>query len=287
MPTGWRRSLSDAADRLFEGWTPSGDRLRAAQVALREFWLVLPEAPPDHRRFSHASADRSRDHERLHVELQRLPTRFVKGRRLHRRDDAGGERGAAHDRRCDTVRAIRLLDEPRAGFGIETPTRADLARRTGRGRRKVERRLDHPHDPDAKITKMKDGARTWPTKPSMPSIWRRRDRWRDGAERTKATRRLAATPSLKRPNKSRRSAQQRRPHRGGGDKGYHSNQSLVDLEAVGVRSYIRNPIVATELEEEPRSPRAVYRNRQRIVGARSAPAAAPWGTIGTALRPSL
>ena len=27
-----------------------------------------------------------------------------------------------------------------------------------------------------------------------------------------------------------------------GDKGYHSNQSLVDLEAVGVRSYISEPI---------------------------------------------
>jgi transposase len=26
-----------------------------------------------------------------------------------------------------------------------------------------------------------------------------------------------------------------------GDKGYHSNQSLVDLEAVGVRSYISEP----------------------------------------------
>ena len=26
-----------------------------------------------------------------------------------------------------------------------------------------------------------------------------------------------------------------------GDKGYHSNQSLVDLEAVGVRSYIAEP----------------------------------------------
>jgi transposase len=42
--------------------------------------------------------------------------------------------------------------------GIETPTRADLAR-IDRKRQKegLERRLAHPHDPDAKITKMKDG----------------------------------------------------------------------------------------------------------------------------------
>ena len=42
--------------------------------------------------------------------------------------------------------------------GIETPTRADLAR-VDRKRPKKGRNTDwrHPHDPDARITKMKDG----------------------------------------------------------------------------------------------------------------------------------
>ena len=42
--------------------------------------------------------------------------------------------------------------------GIETPTRADLAR-IDRKRKKKGSNDDwtHPHDPDAKITKMKDG----------------------------------------------------------------------------------------------------------------------------------
>ena len=42
--------------------------------------------------------------------------------------------------------------------GIETPTRADLAR-LDRTRPKKGRNTDwrHPHDPDARITKMKDG----------------------------------------------------------------------------------------------------------------------------------
>ena len=42
--------------------------------------------------------------------------------------------------------------------GIETPTRADLAR-LDRKRKKKGSNDDwtHPHDPDAKITKMKDG----------------------------------------------------------------------------------------------------------------------------------
>jgi transposase len=44
--------------------------------------------------------------------------------------------------------------------GIETPTRADLAR-IDRKRKKKGSNDDwtHPHDPDAKITKMKDGRR--------------------------------------------------------------------------------------------------------------------------------
>jgi transposase len=57
--------------------------------------------------------------------------------------------------------------------GIETPTRADLARMDRKRKNKGSNDdWTHPHDPDAKITKMKDG-RTWRTKPSMRSISRR------------------------------------------------------------------------------------------------------------------
>src|SRR5262249_59310935 len=56
---------------------------------------------------------------------------------------------------------------------IETPTRADLARMDRKRKNKGSNDdWTHPHDPDAKITKMKDG-RTWRTKPSMRSISRR------------------------------------------------------------------------------------------------------------------
>src|ERR1043166_3959919 len=54
-----------------------------------------------------------------------------------------------------------------------------------------------------------------------------------------------------------------------GDKGYHSNQSLVDLEAVGVRSYISEPDRGRRNWKKKRDARAaVYRNRRRIRGAR-------------------
>ena len=54
-----------------------------------------------------------------------------------------------------------------------------------------------------------------------------------------------------------------------GDKGYHSNQSLVDLEAVGVRSYISEPGRGRRnWKKKPEAQAAVYRNRRRIRGRR-------------------
>jgi transposase len=53
------------------------------------------------------------------------------------------------------------------------------------------------------------------------------------------------------------------------DKGYHSNQELVDLEAVGVRSYISEPDRGRRnWKDDPEARDAVYRNRRRIRGAR-------------------
>jgi hypothetical protein len=53
------------------------------------------------------------------------------------------------------------------------------------------------------------------------------------------------------------------------DKGYHSNQVLVDLEAVGVRSYISEPDRGRRnWQDNPDARDAVCRNRRRIRGAR-------------------
>jgi transposase len=53
------------------------------------------------------------------------------------------------------------------------------------------------------------------------------------------------------------------------DKGYHSNQELVDLEAIGVRSYISEPDRGRRNWKDHSVARdAVYRNRRRIRGAR-------------------
>jgi transposase len=54
-----------------------------------------------------------------------------------------------------------------------------------------------------------------------------------------------------------------------GDKGYHSHQSLVDLEAVGLVSYIAEPDRGRRRwKRNPEARDAVYRHRRRIRGAR-------------------
>src|SRR6202030_1785569 len=54
-----------------------------------------------------------------------------------------------------------------------------------------------------------------------------------------------------------------------GDKGYHSNQTMVDLEAVGIRSYMAEPDRGRrDWSEEPEAQAPVYRNRRRMRGRR-------------------
>src|SRR5207245_9099396 len=54
-----------------------------------------------------------------------------------------------------------------------------------------------------------------------------------------------------------------------GDKGYHSNQSMVDLDAVGIRSYIAEPDRGRrDWSKQPEAQAPVSRNRRRIRGAR-------------------
>ena len=56
-----------------------------------------------------------------------------------------------------------------------------------------------------------------------------------------------------------------------GDKRYHSNQVLVDLEATGVRAYLSEPDRGRRNWRGKAAARdAVYRNRRRIRGARGA-----------------
>src|SRR5262249_51277279 len=148
--------------------------------------------------------------------------------------------------------------------GIETPTRADLAQ-VDRKRKKKGSNDDwtHPHDPDAKITKMKDG-RTHLARKAEHAVdldtgaivgvtVHDAD---DGDTQTSIETLIEAAEQIETVQPDGDGFQEVV-----GDKGYHSNQSLVDLEAVGLRSYISEPDRGRRNWKKNREARgAVYRN---------------------------
>jgi transposase len=250
----------------------------ADSFAVREFLgLVLPDAPPDHSTISRT---------RRLIDLETHEAVFTW--MLQRLAEAGLVQGKTIGIDATTLEANAALrsivrrdtGESYQGFltklaqasGIETPTRADLAR-IDRKRTKKGSNDDwtHPHDPDARITKMKDGrthlahkaehAVDLETGAIVGVTVQDAD---DGDTETSIETLIDAAEQI----------EAVRPDGDGltevvGDKGYHSNQSLVDLEAVGVRSYISEPDRGRRnWTKNPDAREAVYRNRRRIRGAR-------------------
>jgi len=250
----------------------------ADSFALREFLgLMLPEAPPDHSMISRTRRLIDLEtHEAVFTwMLQRLADAgLVKGKTVGI-DATTLEANAALRSivRRDTGESYQeFLMKLAQASGIETPTQADLAR-IDRKRKKKGSNDDwtHPHDPDAKITKMKDGrthlahkaehAVDLETGAIVGVTVQDAD---DGDTETSIETLIEAAEQV----------EAVRPDRDGieeivGDKGYHSNRSLVDLEAVGVRSYISEPDRGRRnWTKNPKARDAVYRNRRRIRGAR-------------------
>jgi transposase len=250
----------------------------ADSFALREFLgLVLPEAPPDHSTIS-------RTRRLIDLETHEAVFTWI----LQRLADAGLVEGKTVDIDATTLEAnaaLRSLVRRDTGesyhdfltklaqaSGIETPTRADLAR-IDRKRKKKGSNDDwtHPHDPDAKITKMKDG-RTHLAHKAEHAVDLETGAVvgvtvQDADEGDTTTFRETLVEAAEQ-------IETVLPDRDGlkevvGDKGYHSNDSLVDLEAVGVRSYISEPDRGRRnWTKNPEAREAVYRNRRRIRGER-------------------
>src|SRR5260370_23247444 len=62
------------------------------------------------------------------------------------------------------------------------------------------------------------------------------------------------------------------------DKGYHSNQTMIDLEAVGVRSHLAAPERGRrDWTKTPEAQAPVYANRRRVRGARRKRVSRPRG----------
>jgi transposase len=250
----------------------------ADSFALREFLgLVLPEAPPDHSTISRTRRLIDLEtHEAVFTwMLQRLADAgLVKGKTVGI-DATTLEANAALRSivRRDTGESYQdFLTKLAQASGIETPTRADLAR-IDRKRKKKGSNDDwtHPQDPDAKITKMKDG-RTHLAHKAEHAVDLETGAIvgvtvQDADEGDTTTSRETLIEAAEQ-------IEAVCPDGDGlievvGDKGYHSNQSLVDLEAVGVRSYISEPDRGRRTwTKNPDARNAVYRNRRRIRGAR-------------------
>src|SRR3989449_1371539 len=131
--------------------------------------------------------------------------------------------------------------------GIETPTREDLAR-LDRTRKKKTSNKDwtNPYDPDAKVAKMKDGrthlahkaehAVDLETGALVAVTLQGAD---EGDTTTIVETAIAAAEQVE---TAQAEVEDPQPlDEIIADKGYHSNQTMVDLDAVEIRSYIAEP----------------------------------------------
>jgi hypothetical protein len=170
-------------------------------------------------------------------------------------------------RRLRRVRR-RPLTQLAQASGIATPTREDLAR-IDRKRPKKGSNDDwaHPLDPDAKITKMKDGRTHLAHKAehavdletgAVVGVTVQDADQGDTATSIETLIEAAEQVETVVPDGEIKEVV--------ADKGYHSNQELVDLEAVGVRSYISEPDRGRrKWKDNPEARDAVYRNRRRVL----------------------
>ena len=157
-----------------------------------------------------------------------------------------------------------------AESGIQTPTREALAR-LDRRRKKRTSNTDwrNPSDPDAKITKMKDGRTHLAHKAehaidldsgAMVAVTLHGAHIGDttslGDTVITAIEQLAAAHDVALTELV-------------ADKGYHSNQTLTELRAIGVRSYVSEPQRGRRRwTTAPDAQRAVYGNHRRVSGVR-------------------
>ena len=168
--------------------------------------------------------------------------------------------------------------------GIATPTREDLARIDRKRKKKgSNEEWEHPYDPDARITKMKDGRTHLAYKAehavdlgegACGAVLAVNLETADQGDTTTLGRTLAAAQeNLQAVSQDPRAAAQMNAEPLAevvADKGYHSNASLVELEELAVRSYVAEPKRGRrKWKDQAAAQAAVYANRRRTRGVRS------------------
>lgn len=173
-------------------------------------------------------------------------------------------------RRDDGRRYEEYLKDLAKAEGLENPTREQLARMDRKRKKKgSNREWMSPADPDARIAKMKDGRTHLAHKAehavdlssgAVVAVTLQAADLGDTATIQQTLKEAQANAAL---------VNERGVEEAVADKGYHSNQVLVDLHAAGIRSYIpepeRGPRKWPNKEQEQQR---VYANRRRISGRR-------------------
>jgi transposase len=252
----------------------------ADSLALRGFLgLGLNEAPPEHSTISRTRRLIDLETHRAVFTwiLQVLATKdLVRGKTIGI-DATTLEANAALRsivRRDSGETYQEFLTRLAQASGIETPTRADLAR-LDRKRPKKGRNTDwrHPHDPDARITKMKDGRTHLAHKAEHAvdmetgAIVGVTVQGADQGDTTTIAETVTAAADDLEAVAAVTDGATAVIDEVVADKGYHSNQVLVDLAQLDVRTYIAEPRSRpTHVEEESRGSRCRLRE----------PAADPW-----------
>jgi transposase len=255
-------------------------------LALRDFLgCGIEERPPDH-----STVSRTRrlidveTHEAVFVWVLRVlgEAGLVKGQTIGI-DATTLEANAALRsiiRRDTGERYDEFLEGLAKASGIETPTRQDLAKLDRKRKKKTSNDdWQHPHDPDAQVTKMKDGRTheahkdehavdldtgaivavtlhggavgdTSSVLQTLVEVEENIEMLReDGVVEGRLSKDVLAEVVM--------------------DKGYHSNDTLVTLQEVEYRTYISEPDRGRRnWKGKEQEKRAVYANRRRIRGNR-------------------
>lgn len=174
----------------------------------------------------------------------------------------------------------QFLTDLAKASGIDTPTREDLAKIDRKRKNKASNDdWENPHDPDAKITKMKDGSTHLAHKAEHAvdmesgavlavtiqeanlgdtSSWRQtvEETWQN-VNVVKEDDRVADRVH---PNTAEELVT---------DKGYHSNETMTDFAELEIRSYVSEPDRGRrDWRDKAEQKHAVYANRRRVRGIR-------------------
>src|SRR5215207_8012418 len=250
-------------------------------LAVRTFLrLPLEEAPPDHSTISRTRRAIDLETHRAvftWVQQRLVEEGLLKGKTIAI-DATTLEANAAMRsivRRDTAETSTEFLTRLAKASGIETPTRDDLARLDRKRKKKTSNKdWTNPYDPDAKVAKMKDGRTHLAHKAEHAvdletgAIVAVTLQGADAGDTTTIVE--TATAAADQIEDAQADVDEPQAlEEIIADKGYHSNQTMVDLDAVGVRSYIAEPDRGRrDWSEVPEAQAPVYGNRRRIRGRR-------------------